>query len=423
LLHGLAAFLFYLIARRAKDERAGIIALLVLLFAPWDILYADRIWLSCVAPVWGTAAIYSAVRASDSPRWQGALVFFLLVCPSLHMSAPIIWVFAAVVLFFRRPSRWSLPAIALGVIGAVIAYAPAIYWELTNAFQNTLAILREGSGNEPPELGLAPLRVIGYAILYATSEIGYHFARGYWSPFSEVNQYATAAGWSAWFSTHGPVWGAANLISIAVALGGWIVSLRALGKRIWVKTAARRALDLGGVLMVALLAALATALLLLVVLHKKYFPHYTNLLMPIALWPLVQGASILLEGSSQRLKVAVAAALGASAIAMASSTWRYYRTVDGLNGLGATLGMVETAMQESEPFGLEFEGFQNQFAWQMLANVKYRRGLEARPGAPVRYRVKNRAPASSDEKSATVRVFGIVALERTPAYPSGWSAR
>jgi hypothetical protein len=421
LLHGLAALLLYLVARRAKGERAGLLSLVLLVFAPWDVLYADRVWLSCVAPVWGTAAIYAAVRAADSTRWQGALVFFLLVCPQLHMSAPIVWVLAAVILSVNRPERWSPRAIGVGLAAAIAAYAPAIYWELTHGFANTLAILREGGGTEPPELHLAPLRVFGYALLYSTSEIGYHFARGYWAPFSEVNQYATAAGWSAWFSTHGALWGAANLASIALALFGWGASLRDVASRLkrWraEKLVLGEALGLEALLSLALLAALLCALLLLVIMRKKYFPHYTNLLMPMVLWPAVHGISIAIERSGARMRAVLLAAVAIGAIAMASSALRYYRTIDALNGLAATLGMVDTVLADNQPFALSFDGFNNQFAWQMIANVVHRRALDVRPGAPLRFRVRNAAP-SSGELSPYARGFGSIVLERTPPFPA-----
>jgi hypothetical protein len=79
LLHALSAWLLFLLARAARGERAGLVALALLAFAPWDVLYADRIWLSCVAPVWGTLVLYAAARGVVA-GWQGVLIVFALTC-------------------------------------------------------------------------------------------------------------------------------------------------------------------------------------------------------------------------------------------------------------------------------------------------------------------------------------------------------
>ena len=48
LLHGAAGALVAYVAWRFRGPRAGLIALSLFAFAPWDILYGDRIWLSSV---------------------------------------------------------------------------------------------------------------------------------------------------------------------------------------------------------------------------------------------------------------------------------------------------------------------------------------------------------------------------------------
>lgn len=436
LLHGLGALCFYQIARAARGERAGLVALSLLAFAPWDVLYADRIWLSCVAPVWGTVTVYAAHRAPAGARWQAALVFLALVCPQLHMSAPIIWTVVAVLVMARPPQRWRPAALALGAGLAVLAYAPAIWGELTHDFANTRAILAEGGGHTAGlERAAAPLRVLGYAALYGTSEIGYHFARGYWTPFDEAALYFDPRGWARYLELHG-AWAIANVVSIAVALAAWGAMTAALVRSLRAPSGAGRglllrlnALDLDATLMLGLWAGLVTGAVLLFTARKPYFPHYTNLLMPLALWPVVSaldrvlGLGALRGGMRGRPRRALlgAAALAVIVAGMLSSVVRYYRRVDALNGLAATLEMVDAAAQESTPIDVQFEGFGNGFAWQMVTNVAYHRELAIRPGAPVRYRVKNGALWDGEPPPGTRR-FGAVLVERSPPWSPGGDA-
>jgi hypothetical protein len=421
LLHGLAAWMFHLVVRDARGERASWIALALVAFAPWDVLYADRVWLSCVAPVWGTATIYAAYRAASSTVWQGALIFFALVCPQLHMSAPVVWVFCGVLLWFRTPEKWSRRAIAIGAALAVLAYAPAIVRELTHNFENTIAILTKGTGdstaNHPFD---KTLRVFGYAVLYGTSEIGYHFARGYWGPFSEVKQYFTEAGLTQYLHTHGVVWTSANVVSVVLAFASWVAALAMLVPAVrWARITeggVRRNLAFAEVLTIALLAGLLAGLALLVGASKVYFPHYTNLLVPFALWPVVLALDRAWE--TRVLKYVAAGACAISVIAMASSAIRYYRDVDALNGLDPTMAMVDAVLAEDTPIILEFEHFQNSFAWQMLANTAHKKPLRIEHGAPVKFRVKNGAPHRGPAPENTTS-FGPVLLQRTELRPRG----
>jgi hypothetical protein len=399
LLHVAAGWMLYRLAVEARGRRAGLFALVLFAFAPWDVLYGDRIWLSCVAPVWGTALFYFAHRAKESAAAQGAFVFFALVCPQLHMSAPIVWIAAAVLLFFARPARISRRAVAIGTALAVVAYAPAIYWELTHGFGNTVAILEKSGGNvEPGELWKSPFRVLGSAILFGSSEIGYHFARGYWTAFDEGKYYVPAR----YFAEHG-LWAVANIFSVVFSLAAWIAAVRAIE---------RPRSSLEHRLVLALLAALAAAALLILVARKAYFPHYANLLMPLALAPVAFAADRMF---ARRWWRPVAAALIAvTVVAMAASSIRYYLRVDRLNGLAATTAMVARVLSEPGPFRVDFEGFHNKFAWELLANGIHGRALPADGRAPVHFRVKNGAPFQGELPKGAER-FGAVVLIRTPA--------
>ncbi|MCK6550684.1 hypothetical protein L6R52_32905 [Myxococcota bacterium] len=413
LLHGVAAWLLFVTIRELASARAALVATVLWCFAPWDVLYADRIWLSCVAPVWGTATIFAAWRAHRSAAWLGAFVFFALVCPQLHMSAPVVWAVSAVLLWARPPARWAWKVIALGVLFAVIAYAPAIYGELTRGFSNTTAILTKGTGKlDATGRLLAPLRVFGYAILSGTSEIGYHFARGYWTPFDDVAAYGTLAGWRRAWAQHGALWASANVVSIALALVAWIFALVRL-VRAMIGARARGGLRaaLGAdVLTLGLVAGLVAATVLMVAAKKEYFPHYTNLLMPFLVWPVALLVDRALDGRVGRVVALVATAIGV--VAMASSSIRYYRTIDTLNGLAVTEAMVERVLQEPGRIGVTFEHFHNAYAWQMLATTKHGRNLELHGDAPVIFRVRN-GRLHQGPVPPGAELFGGVLLERT----------
>lgn len=410
LLHVLSSFLAYRLASRIGGERAGILVLILLLFAPWDVLYADRIWLSCVAPVFGTLALYSATRR-DSFGWQIMLAFSVLVLPQFHMSAPIVWAAILILILCLPPAPWKPKALLIGLFLAVCAYGPPIVRELSTEFGNTRAILREGGGKEPWDIVVqTPLKVFGYILFYTSSEIGYHFNAGYWRPFDDLRHYASAEGWRGWLDFHG-AWAWAGIVSLLLAAIAWISAIGAFFRAFKraVQQKSRRALGFEGSFALAMLVALIAATALMMLSKKPYFPHYTNLLMPLI---LVLPAAALDRLFTTKLKPVVALALGISVLSMASNTIRYYLTVDRLNGMSATLSMVDRVMDGPMPVELRFDGFNNSFAWEMLANVKYRRPIKLHNGV-VRWRVYNRQPFQGAELPPNSSLHGAVLLERS----------
>lgn len=397
LLHTLSSALLGLLAYRARGERAGLVALALVAFAPWDVLYGDRIWLSCVAPVWGAIILYAATRLDD-PRMQGVLVFFALTCPQLHMSAPIVWASALVLAWATpRPARpdgaarlvVSKKAVAIAVVLVLLAYAAPIYNELRTSFSNTRAILSEGGGKEPWDVvAVTPLKVLGYAVLSATSEIGYHFETGYWRPFKESEAYFSARGMAAWWGRHGALWGSLTLLTVLVSVIAWVAGWVRLARAIRARKTAPLPLDAG--VMLALTVGLLAAMALMMGSKKGFFPHYTNLLMPLMVWPVV----VLIDAALDRARAIAARGLGAvvlalTMLAMASASARYYLEIDRRNGLDATAAMVETVMTGPQPVEVHFDGFYNRFAWEMLANTGYKRGLPLGSPPAVRYQVRN----------------------------------
>ncbi len=393
LLHLLAAALLYRLVRLAGGPRAGLIAVVLVAFAPWDVLYGDRIWASCVAPVWGAATLYAAVRAREAPMWLGPLVFLGLVLPQMHLSVPVLWAACATVLILQGPARWPRRPIVVGLALTALAYAPTLVVEVGTHFENTRRILAHGGGAAPwSEALTAPFKVFGYAVLYASSEIGYHWARGYWGGgFSEADAYFTAAGLARWWRLHGPYVSLGHAVSIGVAITGWAIAIRAAARNLAAARARRSALQPSTALTVAMLVGLAVGAVLLLVTRKTYFPHYANILMPMLLAPVAFGLDAALAGAG-RWRAAGWAAIGVSAATMAVGTARYYREVDALNGLRATVSMVDRIMAAPGPVRVRFLYFANGYAWHRVAEGLHGRRLPADDRAPVTYVVDNRAP-------------------------------
>lgn len=412
-LHGLAGGLVYDGIRRVADRRAGLFALALWVFAPWDVLYADRIWLSCVAPVWGTAALYAAIRASAGRAgWLTAAVALCVVAPQLHMSAPLLWAAVAAWLWLRPPPAWSRRALVLGLLLGALPYGPTFVFEATHGFENTQAILQKSTGRAGPMRFVnSPLRVFGNAVLASTSEISYHFQRGYWYAFAERETYVLPSGWLRWVTFHGPLFGALNLASLALGFLGWGATLRGL-RRAWraaegeTRRARLRALPTPDQLTVTLLAGLGAAVLLLVVSRKGYYPHYSNLLVPFVLWPVARSlAAWSGAGRGRRVRIGAQVWAAGAMVAMACACVRYYAQVDALNGLDTTDAAVRRVLALGRPVKLSFTGFDNTEAWKNYAVEALGTPLEVRADAKTEVTVYNDGRAIAGDWVGPIRVF------------------
>jgi hypothetical protein len=409
ILHVVAGWLVYRLLLEARGSGAAIAGLAVAMASPWDVLYADRIWVSCLVPVLGTVGLYAATRARDSAAWQGALAGLLLVLPQVHLSAPVLWIACAVIVLLRPPARWNRRALWIGVAIAFVLYAPMLVVEVQSGFRNTRAILEKAGGHEPLANVLkTPFEVLGYAILYGSAELSYHFDRGYWGGYDDVARYLTAPGWARAWTRDGPIAGSLGILSVLTAIALWISTAIGLGPRIVgaVKRRERSALDLGDVILVSLAAGLMAAAALMMASKKTWFPHYANVLMPMLVFPIGAGFA-----RAVRIRTVVAGALAASAGIMTVNTIRYYREIDGLNGLSATIAMVGDAVAE-QPVGLSFDHFDNRFAWSRIAIGIYGKDLKTEAGARIHYRVRNRQRHEGPVPDGA-RLYGAVLVERS----------
>lgn len=394
LLNVLAVWIFYLLARRFAGPKAGLVALALAACSPWAIVYSEKIWSANVLPLWGTLAFYAAVRSPESPRWQAVLILLAGALPQVHLSAPALWVGCIVWLVLTPGWRISPKWVLIGVGLTTLAYLPMLVYELTHGFSNLRAILEHSAGTESPAYARTlPLRVLGAAVGQGTSEIAYQLRRGYWEfggGFDGYRMWTTRQGLTELWSLYGPLAAIGTLISILLAVLAWISSLRSilLGATRALRARRRDGLAEGERFTVSLLAALGTAIFLMAMSKKTFFPHYIAFLLPILLWPMVGPISRWLE--FRRWGKLAIAALVLSCVSMVANAERYYRDVDSLDGLRNTLAILEDILSEKTPASIQFRHFNNLYSWERLAQYHFGKPLQLRDAGAVRYVVENR---------------------------------
>lgn len=393
-LHLVGAWLVFDLARRVRGERAGIFAIALLAFAPWDIFYGSSMWLSSVVPVHGTLLLYAAFRVGDGVRWQTVFALMVGISTALHSSTPVAAAAGLLLVLVAPPERWSWRHVLLGFGLAFLAYTPSIVQELQTGFANTRAVLAKAGGAEPVSyLVWVPLKVLGYLTLFSSSEISYHLARGYWGAgFSELDRYFTTPGLKTWMRELGllavPV-----LLSVLLSSAGMLRTVKQAihGVRGWFAKASRPLLSAEHRLSMVLVATPIIATVLLLLMKKLFFPHYVNPLLQVFVLP----AAFLLDALAAR-SVALARVAAAWTIMVATSmaavTWIYVHRVDQLNGLDATIAIAARLAEETEPVALYFDHFHNGYSVRMVLERYYRRHLEFGAHGRVVYRVHNSAP-------------------------------
>jgi hypothetical protein len=412
LLHGLGLYFLCRIVRETLGEPYDLWALVLGVFTPWDVLYADRIWLSNVAPVVGTAAMFCAVRSRRGGFWPAWTTFLLVVLPQFHLSAPLVWVAVAVLWRLERPPlRGRL--LAAGFLLGVVTYVPTLVHEIRFDFPNFRAVWASDgvAGGGSGSFFDVVAGVLGTALSSGTADIGYHVARGYWFGFDYARYYASPASlWRSW-AQPGFIWGLATAGSVGVAVAGWVSAAVSLSWPVSspdLSDLARR----GRPLLWALGSALLVAVVLLGVSGKRFFPHYINVLMPLWVIPMVYGGAPLTRMRGGRIGAAMI--LGVSVCAMGLAEVRYYGEVDRLNGLRSVEGLVGRLVQEPGPMRLEFSGFPNHYAFSLMARHRFGQNLDLRPQGVVRYVVHNQRVFSGLEVPLGSEVIDGVLLTRHP---------
>lgn len=417
LLHTLGAYMVGRLAAKARGERAGVVAAIVVALAPWDVLYGDRYWPSNLTPIIATLALYLTATASQRPNRLGGAAALAVFLPQLHLSVPSLWVAMGVVFVLRPPPKFPWRAVSVGVLLGALSYLPYLSYEVPHDFANTKLLFQNAQGKVAPgEAWTLPVKVLLTAVLYGSAEISYHLQRGYWAwagGFDEVQAYLSAAGWQANLQRSGPWLLGGVVVSLLLSLAGWLSGLYgavvALLRRL-----RGQPVGLDSALVLGLFFGFGAAAALLYLGKKPFFPHYANVLLPSALLPV----ALLLDGCLDR-RWARPLGLGAAVISAAAGgvgLYRNYTTVDGLNGLGPITQMVERMGKEPGPVQLRFTHFPNEYAFQHIAQAELGRPLALSGNAKVRYTVHNDRPHQGELPPGGTQ-HGPVLLVRSP--PTG----
>lgn len=422
-LHGLGAACFFVWARTWASSVASGVAVLLLSVSPWASVYGDRIWLSCVTPVWAMVTLMLAGWALREDRWarsaQAGTVAMLVLGPQFHLSAPLIAVVVVVWWWKRRSAlRGGAAVVGVGLLLGLLGYAPTLWHELCHGFEQYEQLWRnQAEAATLPSPGWTDaLRALLYPVLFATAEIGFHFARGYWQPVGEVAMYVHREGAAAWLARHGWGEGALVLWSVAISVWAWAGALK--GALLRGAAGDDRMHRAGGgegreearpyrAIVVALGAGIGAAVLLLGLLHKGFYPHYVNTFLFPAFLPLALGWDRIWGRGAVGRGLAITSLIGVF-LGMGLVRARYYRTVDALNGLGPTRAMVARYHELARSARLRFRDFDNTFAWRMLA--RYEHGVEwgRAADAPVCLEVDNSGAVAVEAPGPDVEAFGPV---------------
>ena len=171
LLNVLAVLYGFKFARDYFGGRTALLSSLLFATSPWAVTFSRKIWSQDALPLF--TILFFASLFSVAIRGRGrqiALAFlWLSVLIQLHLApvafAPLL---ILVLVFYRR--KINLKYIFLGVALFLASFAPYLYWELTNDFQNIRTVMRIGGQQsmldlEPAKLAFELIGSPGYAAL------------------------------------------------------------------------------------------------------------------------------------------------------------------------------------------------------------------------------------------------------------------
>lgn len=315
---GVLAFAAFL--RRWWGLRAAAVFLVFSIGAPYLVAYSDRVWAGnlfftlCAGVVWLTSRLISRPGRRADAFVLGALA---VAMPQLHLSTAhlVLMSFVALLAFRRKPSlKW----LVLGAFVGALFYVPYLVHELRTDFSNTLAIRAHAAGvpsRSATALGNLYISFLGLG----TTDLSYLFGRGYWYAFDQISfwrgtgvevmsrEYELAGGRPLLWFTHVFTW--------ALQLSGLVVLV--------VRAIRRRRLDLPSVL---LLVAIADITALYLVSGKAGYVHYTTIVLPLALVPMLA----VFRALPRRVhRIAAPAFLSVFLVASGLVMAHFYRGIEG----------------------------------------------------------------------------------------------
>ena len=323
ILGALSVVLFWDGARRLLGTGAATFASVLMAFSPWSVLYADRIWNSNVVgfPVAVVFWVVAILKGNPRSRWVALGIASAILIPQFHMSAPIVWVGAGVLLgtdLRKVDRRW----VTLGVAMGLLAYAPMIVSETITHGANLRHFLAESSRHSSGSF----LRIPVAAFRFLTLDVSYQELAGYWAPIGEMREWKTAFAGSEIRPFH-PLRLAALLASIGLAASAWRALLRG-------QQPVRR----------AALAAILSAMALMLLTRKPYYPHYFQPALPFLFMGL---ACLWAQDATRRARGIIAGLAVIQALGSLDAVWTISHRLDARNGLKTQRSIVARVMSDA----------------------------------------------------------------------------
>lgn len=344
-----ASMLFgWFILRREFGGLAATFGLLITLFNPFSVFFSDRQWNPNLLVPLGWLWVWlllSAFRGQGRFRW-GWLAALLVVSPQIHMSCPHLTIMTVVMMAVFRPKVRPLQILSGTAIGFA-TYVPYLAVDAFDGWSNTTRLLNQLSEAAAP--WYEAFRGGLYQVLYAGGDYTYFLGKGFWFPMTEWG-FLGSGGTAAYSALLGfPSW--IGYAALALLIASIAIAATA---HVFVVIAAMRAAFLGFTTFVksqplTVLAVLNIPILVLLMLKtsKPFYPHYSMVLFPLAIVPVVAAVSRL--GDSRRLAAALIVLAAAIAANQAMLTARYYRTEESKASIHLVVEASRTILKDAGP--------------------------------------------------------------------------
>jgi len=274
LLASLGQYLIFILFRRIFNCKAAIFALIITIFNPFFVFFADSIWNPDVLIFFGALWLFLVILTLDGRAWPafwlGAILAFL---PQIHLGTVHLGILTLALLIIKRPKlRWGF--LVIGVLAGLATYIPYFWVDFHNNFANTKALLHAHPAGFRP---VQALRAFVYLFIYPAGEATYFIAKGSWFTLKEWQFYPLGMRTYLYDVSNGHVWG---YIVVAILVLGVILAVFAAIR--WLVKGRNQDNSLFTLFWLNLVILPVEFWLA----RKEFFPHYTIMLLPLCLAPL-----------------------------------------------------------------------------------------------------------------------------------------
>jgi hypothetical protein len=335
-----ATALTFVVLRTRFGSLAALAATALFATAPWAVLYGRKIWAQDLLPIVCIALLWSLFVVLEQTRTRTALLVpvFLCLAFQLNFSAVALLVpVVAVVVYRAREVNW--PALAVGVVAAVLLLGPWLGHEAGNGFRDVHQLLTEGRGSR----GSNPIGSGTGRAIRQTLDID-----GGWNWDYELGAshraFHAEAGWAWSYET----WASA-LTAALLLLGFYTCAIRAgLGARLsrswpWLLldlAARRRAVLL--IWLVGVWLSYATSD------PGRVFPHYLIVNYPISFAVAALGLADVVSAMRSRVRFASGAALALTAAVVVGYVAFFVSFLNFVDRHGGTSGDYGVAYRHTD---------------------------------------------------------------------------